>query len=415
MNLYYIPKNEIDKIEDLETLVTIFRINALYMIQNAGSGHIGSAFSSINIMVRLLCKEMQDEDVFFSSKGHDCAALYSILTGLGKIPFDKIHTFRQVGGLEGHPNINDGYSLFNTGSLGMGPSKARGIALADRLNKKNRRIYVVCGDGETQEGQFHEALANIKADKLTDRIRIYIDHNNAQIADNLHYFNPSLFAEPNITICRTKKEGPNAGIMEKSEYQAAFNKLKHQLPSDIKYKEVEIDHVEKSNKLLLAYEEYLAFFGKNKRIVVLNADLEKDCGLGKFKQQFPDRFIECGLAEQDMVSTASGLAAGGKIPIVHSFAAFLCRRANEQIYNNCTEGRKIIYVGALAGRLPCGPGPSHESLYDIELMKTMPNLEILEPSNDAEVEKALEYAVYEAEISVYIRLNCWPIIEGMRR
>ena len=76
-----------------------------------------------------------------------------------------------------------------------------------------------------------------------------------------------------------------------------------------------------------------------------------------FAQRFPDRFVECGIAEQDMVSMAGGMARRGALPVVHSFACFLAARPNEQIYNQCSERSKVIYVGSLAGLLPGGPGP----------------------------------------------------------
>ena len=72
-------------------------------------------------------------------------------------------------------------------------------------------------------------------------------------------------------------------------------------------------------------------------IVALDADLIKDCGLVPFAQKYPDRFVECGIAEQDMVSMACGMARRGALPVVHSFACFLSARPNEQIYNQCSE------------------------------------------------------------------------------
>ena len=86
----------------------------------------------------------------------------------------------------------------------------------------------------------------------------------------------------------------------------------------------------------------------------------------------PDRFFECGIAEQDMVSQAGAMALAGLLPVVHSFACFLSTRPNEQIYNNATEGSKVIYVGSLAGIVPGGPGHSHQSVRDISALGAMP-------------------------------------------
>src|SRR4030095_15308120 len=119
-------------------------------------------------------------------------------------------------------------------------------------------------------------------------------------------------------------------------------------------------------RLVVAYGDELVPIARERSdIVVLDADLLSDCGIEAFKAALPDRFIECGIAEQHMVSAAGGLALKGILPVVHSFACFLSTRANEHIYNNATEGRKIIYTATLAGLVPGGPGHSHESVRDI--------------------------------------------------
>ena len=119
-------------------------------------------------------------------------------------------------------------------------------------------------------------------------------------------------------------------------------------------------------RLVVAYgDELVKIAAARPEIVVLDADLLSDCGIEAFKAQFPDRFIECGIAEQHMVSAAGGMALAGLLPVVHSFACFLSTRANEQIYNNATERSKIIYTATLAGVVPGGPGHSHQSVRDI--------------------------------------------------
>ena len=128
-------------------------------------------------------------------------------------------------------------------------------------------------------------------------------------------------------------------------------------------------------KLVVAYSHALVGQAeKNPRLVALDADLVLDCGLIPFRKKFPDRFVECGIAEQDMVSQAGGMALQGALPLVHSFACFLSTRPNEQIYNNATEGTKIGYVGSLAGLLPSGPGHSHQCVRDIASLGGIPGL-----------------------------------------
>ena len=158
-----------------------------------------------------------------------------------------------------------------------------------------------------------------------------------------------------------------------------------------------------------AFGEALVELGaKRKDIVVLDADLSADCGLRPFEIAFPERFIENGIAEQDMVSMAGGLALQGLLPIVNSFGVFLASRSNEQIYNNATENTKIIYVCHYAGLIPAGPGKSHQSLRDISLLGALPNCVILEPCNGVETKRALEWCVDKAKENCMIRLVISP-------
>ena len=149
------------------------------MIARAGSGHIGSSFSSLDIISWLLLEEMCEEDIFFSSKGHDAPGYYSALIGMGRLEFDFIHKLRKIDGLPGHPDIGTPEIVTNTGSLGMGVSKAKGMVFANRLAKRPGRVFVMTGDGELQEGQFWESLISAVNFGLHE-ITVIVDHNKLQ-------------------------------------------------------------------------------------------------------------------------------------------------------------------------------------------------------------------------------------------
>ncbi len=423
MKLYYVPKEELDKITENNVMLDALRLNVLYMVQQAGSGHLGGSLSSLTIMVPLFFGIMGPDDVFITSKGHDAPALYAILQAKGIIPFDTIHTLRRPGGLPGHPTIDVPGIMFNTGSLGMGISKANGLAAADRLKGVERNIHVLVGDGELEEGQNWEAIRNAQAG-----VRVYVDKNVEKLSCeaalpvwDLMDEAMDLFAEID-TIKGSGisfMEGNNkyhAGALTDSEYIQAVTEITLRIPNVKKESREKTPYPRPCpvHELAKAYPNILTRVGADPRVVVMDADLEPDCGLTKFREVFPDRFIQCGIAEQDMVSMATGLAVGGFVPIVHSFAAFLCRRANEQIYNACCERRHIIFVGAMAGILPVGPGTSHECLHDVELMKTMPGMTVLVPEKPDQLRAAMEWAVNEATGPVYVSIRCWEM-EGMRR
>src|SRR4029077_1401915 len=97
------------------------------------------------------------------------------------------------------------------------------------------------------------------------------------------------------------------------------------------------------------------------------------------------------------------------LPVVHSFACFLSTRANEQIYNNATERKKIIYTATLAGLVPGGPGHSHQSVRDISAVGSVPGLVAIEPCNEREARLAIRWAVEEHAASTYLRFVNVPL------
>jgi len=175
-------------ITGLELLADLCRINTLSAVKLAGSGHLGSSFSAMDIVIWLYFREMNtlskgigsaDRDVYLSSKGHDVPGLYSVLAAAEILPEASLRRLRRFGGLDGHPEVHIPGIEFNTGSLGMGISKGRGVAWAKRYTKRGGRVFVLTGDGELQEGQNFEALQNAVQHGLTN-LQVIVDHNKLQ-------------------------------------------------------------------------------------------------------------------------------------------------------------------------------------------------------------------------------------------
>ena len=143
----------------------------------------------------------------------------------------------------------------------------------------------------------------------------------------------------------------------------------------------------------------------NKNVVALCADVTESIRMNLFKDRFPERFIEMGIAEQNMAGVASGLAATGKIPVMGTYAVFSPGRNWEQIRTTiCYNEQKVILIGSHAG-LNVGPdGASHQALEDIALMRVLPNMTVICPADALEARKAILSAV-EYPNSVYIRLT----------
>jgi transketolase len=483
MTLAYLPYEELERLRAIDAdpgaRAAVFadacRINTLYMVMRAGSGHIGTSFSAMDVVSLLHLEVLGDDDLYFSSKGHDAPGLYAVLTGLGRLDFELIHRLRRLGGLPGHPDVTVTPEVnASTGSLGMGVSKAKGFVRAARMEGRRRRVYVLTGDGELQEGQFWESLQSAANEGLAE-ITAIVDHNKIQsdtwvarvsdlgdleakarafgwaagrcdgndpaaVAAALAELDASAPSRPKLLVADTRK-GAGVSFMEPHElpdaadslygfhsgapsddhYAAALDELVARLGSrlaELGQPEPRLERVERPapavapaprQQLVAAYGDALVSEAEREpQLVALDADLVLDTGLVGFRRRFPDRFVECGIAEQDMVSQAGALALAGKLPVVHSFACFLSTRPNEQIYNNATEGTKVVYAGSLAGLVPGGPGHSHQSVRDISALGAMPGMDLLEPMSEHEAGLVVEWAVGRAPGSVYIRLVSVP-------
>jgi transketolase len=480
--LYFVRKAEFDRVRRLNgeraevtaLYADMARLNALYMIATAGSGHIGSSFSSMDLFAHLQLNEIDQAkgDRFFSSKGHDAPGLYAIMMAEGLLDETLIHRLRRLDGLPGHPDVGTKGIVANTGSLGMGVSKAKGMALAARLKGQRIRIAVVTGDGELQEGQIWESLVSA-ANWNMGEITVVVDHNKIQsdysvertsslgdlvakfaafgwhveridghdtraIAETFARIN-AITDRPKVIVADTVKgkgvsfmEGTSidsdvemfqfhSGAPQAADYTRAAQELLDGIngrASGLGGQSIEIETINrpaaaappaKTTGLFGAYTEaLLAAAARRPELVALDADLIKDMGLIPFAERHPDRFFECGIAEQDMVSMAGGMALSGVLPVVHSFSCFLSTRPNEQIYNNATEHTKVVYVGGLSGVLPAGPGHSHQSVREVSAVGGVPGLAMAAPSCPGAVGPLLDWCLETHDGPSFLRMASLP-------
>jgi transketolase len=489
VELTLIPREELERARgDLALLADMCRANALVVVKRAGSGHLGSSFSAMDAVVHLFYAELNtaqvgfdhpDRDVYFSSKGHDVPGLYAVLHALGVLPAERLLQLRRLGGLDGHPDIGVPGIEANSGSLGMGISKGRGMAWAKRFFGRGGRVVVMTGDGELQEGQNYEGLQAAAAHALgnlwviVDRNELQSDKPTNQILalgdletklrafgwhvatcdGHDHHELTSAFAElratvdiPKVLVANTIKgkgvsfmEHPHAlregggtyrwhaGAPDDESFARAHAELLDRIRARLP--DLRLVRVEGSDKgsegepesgiamrsqvtdeyVAAAYgEALLALADAHPELVVLDADLASDCRIRPFELAHPGRFHESGIAEQDMVSAAAGMARQGLLPVVNSFAAFLAARANEQIYNQASERTKVVYALHYAGLIPAGPGKSHQSIRDVSLLAALPNMTVVQPASSEETKALLRWAVEDARENVALRLAIGP-------
>ena len=155
-----------------------------------------------------------------------------------------------------------------------------------------------------------------------------------------------------------------------------------------------------------SYGNALAELGKeHENLVVLDADLAEATKTGIFKKQFPERHIDCGIAEANMMGVAAGLAATGKVPFASTFAMFAAGRAFEQVRNSVGYPHLNVKIGATHAGISVGEdGATHQCNEDIALMRTIPGMVVINPSDDVEARAAVK-AAYELKGPVYLRFG----------
>lgn len=182
------------KVEELKKIASQVRRDIVRMVTDAKSGHPGGSLSSADVLTALYFNEMKidpakwerngkGEDMFILSAGHITPVYYSLLARRGYFPVAELATFRKYGTrLQGHPSVEKGLPgiIQTSGSLGQGLSAAAGLALGKKLDGEDRYVYVLCGDGESEEGQIWEA-AMFAAHHGLDHLIAMTDWNHQQI------------------------------------------------------------------------------------------------------------------------------------------------------------------------------------------------------------------------------------------
>ena len=152
-------------------------------------------------------------------------------------------------------------------------------------------------------------------------------------------------------------------------------------------------------------EGLVALGAEMPNLVVLDADLAAATKTGMFKKAYPDRFFDCGIAEQNMIGVAAGLAAAGKVPVASSFAMFASGRAYEQIRNSVGYPHLNVKIGATHAGISVGEdGATHQCCEDLALMRTIPGMTVLNPADYVEAGQVLRAAV-KMEGPVYMRFG----------
>jgi len=406
-------------------------------------------------------------DRFILSKGHAAPVMWAAWAEAGAYPVDRLLTLRRIDSeLEGHPTFRSPYAGAATGSLGQGLSIGLGMALAARLDQTGARVYVLLGDGEVAEGAVWEAAA-LAAHYHTDHLIAIVDVNRlgqsqatmyghdltpyearfqangwrTLVIDghNIEEINRALSTAeassgmPTAIIARTIK-GKGISFLEDlngwhgkplkkgEELEKALAELgsnfdldeplmvapapHSQLPAQVTASLASPPDYEVGAQVATreAYGNALKKLGAtSKAIMALDGDVKNSTYSEKFLKEFPDRFVECFIAEQNMVGTAAGLASQGKIPFCSTFACFFAR-AYDFIRMAAIGQVDVKLCGSHAGVSIGEDGVSQMGLEDIAMMRAIGGSTVLYPSDGTSAERMVELAAQTPGI-VYIRTS----------
>jgi transketolase len=447
---------------------------------SAGSGHPSSSLSLTHLVTTLMYHQMRwdpkdpwnpNSDRLVLSEGHAVPIIYSAYADLGGMitPIGKVHDrsaarpmtvddamkLRAIDSpIDGHPHPQVGVPFFDaaTGSLGQGLSVAAGLAASAKMDKIDRNIYCLIGDGESREGQIWEALDFIVDHELTNCIPIFNANELAQsdwvstqqsadvLARKLEAFGYVVrlidghepkqiigaFAElpvvqngarPMAIVAKTVKgwgapdeqgTGKHGTPVKKDKLPAVLAELDktardlgvadYKLDSELKIPApkahgslsvglkpikiapfaeacamVGLDKDLSAGKPIAPRKAYgaalVALGTADKRVVGLDCDVKNSTHAEWFAKKFPDQFLECRIAEQNMISVAAGAAAAGKIPFCSTFAKFV-ERAYDQVEMAIISGANIKITGSHAGVTLAADGPSQMSLPDVAFFRS---------------------------------------------
>ena len=358
-----------NKLELMKTANEV-RKGIVTAVHSAKAGHPGGSLSAADIFTYLYFEEMNidpkepkkaDRDRFVLSKGHTAPGLYSVLAQRGYFPVEDLKTLRHTGSyLQGHPDMKHipGVDM-SSGSLGQGISAAVGMAIAGKLDNADYRVYTLLGDGEIQEGQVWEA-SMLAAHKKLDNLVVIVDNNNLQI-------------------------------------DGAIDEVNSPYPIDKKFEAFNFHVINIDGN---DFDQIDAAFKEAKTV--------KGCPTAIIAKTIKGKdvsFMENQAGWHGKAGVAAGLAAAGKVPFASSFAMFAAGRAFEQIRNSIGYPKLNVKIGATHAGISVGEdGATHQCNEDIALMRTIPGMVVINPSDDVEARAAVK-AAYEHVGPVYMRFG----------
>lgn len=431
---------------ELQALAKEVRDEIIQTVSKTG-GHLAASLGVIELTIALLYVFDCPNDSIIWDVGHQCYA-YKILTGRK----DKFNTLRQYGGLSGFPCRNEClYDVFGTGHSSTSVSAGSGLATALKLKDKKNNTIAVIGDGALTAGMAFEGL-NF-AGHIRSNLKVIVNDNAMSISKNVGALGGYLSRITTAPLYNRIRSDMEKRLKEKSPGMLfALKKMEESLKTlftpgvlfeelgfryfgpidghDINVLVTTFNRIKnfdgpilvhvltKKGKGYLPAENnpekfhgvskfdsvvgttYTDVFSKtiislakeNDRIVAITAAMPDGTGLSDFSKEFPNRFFDVGIAEQNAVTFAAGLACGGYKPIVAIYSTFLQRAYDQIIHDVCIQNLPVIFCLDRAG-IVGEDGATHQGAFDISYLRSIPNIVVMVPKDENELPKMLKTAV----------------------
>ena len=353
-------------------------------------------------------------DTFLMSKGHGCMIQYVILEAMGVLSREDLDRLLQAERpARRHPDYGNPGIEASTGSLGHGLSMVVGMALAERGRKTDGIIYTVLSDGEVQEGSTWEAVLMASSLGLAN-IVAFVDNNDFQSLGRTSETHPSFLSAGRevrgLRLGNGRDRRPRRGGDLRRGHRAQRQKPLMVVAKTTKGKGRQL-HGERADLALplaqqgvragrrgtgeggvmrntfseALYEAATA----NPDIYIVVADISPAGSMAKFSQQYPERFINVGVAEQSMIGICAGLALKGCQPFAYTIATFSLYRPFEMVRDDlCYQNLPVTVVGMGAGVIYSTLGGTHHTQEDIAIAGAIPNMQIIAPCDPAECTEA---------------------------
>lgn len=452
-------------VSELKALSAEIREFLIESVTKTG-GHLASNLGVVELTLALLKVFSPPKDKIIWDVGHQ-SYVYKLLTGRR----DGFRSLRQFGGMSGFPKTEESeYDCFNTGHSSTSASAALGMARARDLKGENFEVAAIFGDGALTGGMMYEAMndagrSDNKVLYVLNDNAMSIDHNVGAISKYLRGLRQKplytktkdfvleflldlpVIGKPIVKIIRAIKRAIKARVLPPTlfddfgfEYYGPVDG--HRIEALLRA----FEYAKKSEKSLFIHVmtkkgkgyapaetapqdfhgisaenakggavDFSAAFGaklaelgdKNDKIAAVTGAMPAGTGLLEFRKKFPKRYFDVGIAEQHAVTMSAGLAMEGMIPVVPLYSSFLQRAYDQVLHDVCLQKLHVVFPIDRAG-IVGADGETHQGMYDISFLYSMPNMSILSPSCYKELGQMLDYAisVHDAPIAIRYPRGC---------